>query len=201
MPIALIRKIVLSALTVILLVIIFQIFLFKPRIAEISKLNKKHAEVLKLLETSKGYVSRYKSVRAAVDSMSVLWASLSECLPNKEEMPYLLRGIAEAGKLSNVQFVLFRPLPLVSTGFYVENPVYIKVNCTYHELGYFLSKISSLERLVNVTKFKLSSAKKSDKFATVEFTATAYTIPDSLPAPKATATASKPKEKAKDMEF
>lgn len=177
-----IKKILLTAVVSILLIVLFSILLFQPRTAEIRKLNIKHAEVAKLLDISRGYVSRYKSIRAAVDSMSVVWESLAQCLPNKEEMPHLLRGIAESGRLSNVQFVSFKPLQLKPVGFYTENPVQIRVNCNYHELGYFLSKISSLERLVNVSRFKLSTTKRPEKYASVEFTATAYTISDSLPA-------------------
>ncbi|MFA5033226.1 MAG: type 4a pilus biogenesis protein PilO [bacterium] len=172
------KKLLLSCLLVVLLVFLFVNFLFKPKSTSITKLNKKHSEVSKLLDTSKGYVNRYKSVRIAVDSMTNQWNSLAKCLPSEEEMPYLLRGIAEAGRLSNVQFLLFKPLPGgQQTNFYKENPVQIKINCTYHELGYFLSKITALERLVNVSKFKLSTNKKADRYTEVDFIATAYTLP------------------------
>jgi type IV pilus assembly protein PilO len=177
------KKLFLSCLLALFLAFLSYNFLFKPKLVSIGKISKKNAEVSKLLDTSKGYVNKYKSVRTAVDSMTNQWNSLAKCLPSEEEMPFLLRGIAEAGRLSNVQFLLFKPISGgQQTGFYKENPVEIKVNCTYHELGYFLTKIASLERLVNVSKFKLGMNKKAGpgKYTEISFIATAYTLPTSL---------------------
>lgn len=173
------KRILITCISGVIIFVLFFYFLIRPLQAQIKKLNDDHAKVFKLLEISQGYIDRYKSVKEAYLSISAQWEVLSTYLPEEEEMPKLLKEIANAGKSSNVIFLLFKPLGKGdTTDFYEENPVQIRVKCNYHELGSFLSKIAAMKRLVNVTKLTLASAKKKkfpEKFMEADFIATAYT--------------------------
>ncbi|MDI6839942.1 MAG: type 4a pilus biogenesis protein PilO [bacterium] len=170
------RRILFACVLVVVIFFAFFTVLFRPRAAQIRELNQKYAQVSKALERSKNLIERYKSVKVAFDSLSSQWEIFEEYLPEEKEMPGLLRGMAEAGRLSNVSFILFKPLTPVPREFYNENPIQIKVSAGYHELGNFLSRVAGLQRLVNVDKIRLMSSGKPDKTLEAEFIATAYSV-------------------------
>ena len=170
-----IQRILLSCVLVIIIFLSFYNFSIQPKREQIRDLTEQHKKVAELLQTSRGYIDKYKSVKAAYDSISVVWAKLEELLPEQEEMPELLSSISDAGKKSGAEFVLFKPLSQVPCNFYSENPIQIKVTCNYHELGWFLSRVGGLTRLVNVSNFKLISIKNPlEATMDAEFVATAY---------------------------
>jgi type IV pilus assembly protein PilO len=157
-----------------LVVILFYNFSIKPRKGRIADLTEQHKNVAKVLETSRGYIEKYRSVKAAYDSISVIWEKLEELLPEQKEMPELLSSISNAGKRSGAEFTLFKPLPQIPHDFYEENPVTIKVSCNYHQLGAFLSRIAALPRLVNVNKLKLDGLQAGKPTMNAEFIGIAY---------------------------
>lgn len=168
------RRILISCGVVILVFLVFYGLLFNPKVKQIRELTKKHEEVANLLKSSKDYIDKYRDVKAAFEQLEAKWTVLQECLPDEEEMPALLRAISDAGKRSDVSFLLFKPLPRVEKEFYQENPIQIKVSAGYHEVGLFLSRVAQLTRLVNVSNFKFASSRDAESVLEAEFIATAY---------------------------
>jgi len=178
------RRILLAAILVISFVFAFHSLVFRPKMSEILRLRGRQETLRETLETARGYVEKYKTVKAAFDSISATWEVLEELLPEQEEMPELLRNMAESGRSSGAEYLLFKPLTPVPQDFYNENPIQIRVTCGYHELGIFLSKIAHLNRLVNVRGLKLTSTGEGVKTLEAEFVATAYvTTGERAPSP------------------
>jgi len=171
-----VRRILLSCLLVIIISFTFYTFSFRPRAVEIRELTKKHIRIAETLKASKEYIAKYRSVKVAFDSLSSQWDIFEEYLPEEQEIPELLREMAKDGKLSRVDFLLFKPLTVIPRDFYKENPIQIKVICGYHELGRFLSRIAAENRLINVSNLRLISSGKPDKTLTADFVATAYSM-------------------------
>ena len=171
------RRILISSVLVVLIFVLFYNFSISPKRVRIRELNLQHQKVVEVLASSHAYIDKYRDVKTAYDSIYAVWEKLGEYLPEEEEMPELLTSISDASKKSGVEFILFKPMTLVPRDFYQENPIQIKVTCGYHELGWFLSRVAELPRLVNVAAFKLTQAKEPSSDATVnaEFVATVYT--------------------------
>jgi type IV pilus assembly protein PilO len=181
------RRILLSSILVPLIIVLFYNFSISPRKKRIVDLTEQHKNVASVLETSRSYIEKYRSVKAAYDSISVIWDKLEELLPEEKEMPELLASISNAGKKSGAEFALFKPLPQLPHDFYEENPVQIKVTCTYHQLGSFLSRIAALPRLVNVDKLKLEGLKEGKPTMNAEFVGIAYVTRKAPPPAETTA--------------
>ena len=169
------RRILVSCLIVILVFLGFYNFLIRPKINQIRLLNKKHEDVTKVLNSSREYIKKYTDVKMAFEHISHQWKILEKCLPDEEEMPNLLRSMSDAGKRSNVKSLLFKPLAKVPKDFYQENPIQVKTTSGYHEIGTFLSMISELPRLVNVSNLILTLSENTERTLKAEFIATAYT--------------------------
>ncbi len=71
-------------------------------------------------------------------------------LPDKREIPTLLKGITQLGINSKLQFKLFRPGKEAPQNFYVKIPVSIEVGGTYRDVALFFDKVRRMDRIVNI---------------------------------------------------
>jgi type IV pilus assembly protein PilO len=77
-------------------------------------------------------------------------------LPNRSEMEALLSDINQAGLGRGLQFELFKPAAgEITSDFYAELPIQIKVMGTYHDVGAFASDVSQLSRIVTLNNIAL----------------------------------------------
>lgn len=173
------RNTIISVLVVIGLGFSFQAFVFRNKQKEIKMLENKYNMHEIAVNRAKRSMHNYKKLSVEIDSTASVWQELGTCLPENEEMSELLRGIAKAGELSKVDFILSKPLSPIEQELYVESPLEIKVRCGYHELGGFLSRLVNLGRLINVRNLEiLSYNSEEDLSHTVEasFIASAYAV-------------------------
>ena len=82
-------------------------------------------------------------------------------MPNKREIPELLKNISKVGKASNLEFLRFRPSAERPKQFYAEVPLELVFLGTYHETGLFFDRLSKLPRIINVENFKMDPGKES----------------------------------------
>jgi type IV pilus assembly protein PilO len=77
-------------------------------------------------------------------------------LPNRSEMEALLSDINQAGLGRGLQFELFKPAAgEITSDFYAELPIQIKVMGNYHDVGAFASDVSQLSRIVTLNNIAL----------------------------------------------
>jgi type IV pilus assembly protein PilO len=106
------------------------------------------------------------------------FGSLLRELPNKSEMDDLLNGINQAGLGHGLQFDLFRPDPSEKMSeFYAEQPVSIKVEGSFSDLGAFAEDVSRLPRIVILDGLNIAVTQPAGKEQAAKLTmdATAHT--------------------------
>ena len=102
-------------------------------------------------------------------------------LPNKKEIPSLLRNISSLGKGSGLEFFLFKPKPEERVGakpgkqkpgksgkpkpeepqeFYARVPLELTMLGSYHNVAIFFDKISKLDRIINILNFSMGDVKQ-----------------------------------------
>lgn len=81
-------------------------------------------------------------------------------LPDKKEIPTLLTNISNLGSESGLEFMRFKPLNEVPSGFYAKVPVEINVKGTFFEVANFFDKVGKLPRIVNITDVNIGNAKE-----------------------------------------
>ena len=103
-------------------------------------------------------------------------------LPEEKDIPRLLTQVNTLGQQSGLEFLLFRPVVPVRKGFYAEVPIDVRVEGQYHTVAGFLDKVSKLERIVNVSDFKITplslqaQQQKADRTIVVDMKATTFTF-------------------------
>ncbi len=157
-----VQKIMLGVMTLFILSYVyfgtnFLPFSYPVRRAKIKALEKEYARLSTELEKARRMVGKLADLEAEYARLHDQWEMAQELLPERKEMPDLLRKVTAAGEKAGVQFALFEPQPAVPHDFYADHPVKVKVRGGYHQVGIFLSRLANLPRIVNVSKLELSA--------------------------------------------
>lgn len=88
-------------------------------------------------------------------------AKLTKKLPEANELPNLINQISQAGQASGLSFKEIKILPEKKFSYYVELPIKITAEGDYHKIGDFVSKVSSMPRVITFHDFKLDRVNKS----------------------------------------
>ena len=95
----------------------------------------------------------YKSQLVEIEER---FGTLLKQLPSDTEVPGLLEDITQMGLNSGLEFESITLQPETAKQFYVELPISIVVEGSYHDMGTFVSSIASLPRIVTLHDFSIS---------------------------------------------
>lgn len=160
-------------------------FTFAAKKATISKLESRHQDLSRDLEKARLLVRNLERVEQEYAILHDQWDVAQTLLPERNQMPDLLRKVTAAGEQSGIQFQVFRPQPVVPRGFYADNPIEVSIEGGYHQTGVFLSRLANLNRIVNVSNLRMQGLdKKAEQPYTMktDLVLTAYTLDSSRPA-------------------
>ncbi len=138
-------------------------FTYKSRSAQIATLETEHDKLSRELERARLTVGNMAKLEREFEYLHRQWKVAQKLLPEENEISGLLRRVAAAGTQSGLEFVRFEPRPVLSHGFYSENPVHVEVEGTYHQVGSFISAMSNLNRIINVRNMHLTGVKPEDQ--------------------------------------
>jgi type IV pilus assembly protein PilO len=130
-----------------------------PEIGEISKTSKEIVVLNQQLDQAKIRARNLKKFEAEQAEVTAQFREALKLLPNKREIPSLLRTITQLGTDSHLDFLLFSPKKEKAENFYIEIPVAIKVSGTYHNVASFFDKVGRMERIVNILDVSMSPVK------------------------------------------
>jgi len=174
-------------------------FTYSSRKAEVVTLEARHQELSRDLEKARLLVRNLERVEQEYAILHDQWDVAQTLLPEKNQMPDLLRKVTAAGQQSGVEFQVFRPNATVGRGFYTDNPIEIRVEGGYHQTGVFLSRLANLNRIVNVSELRVQGMDKQDEqpfTMKTDLILTAYTLDAASSAPAVTADEKKAKPAA-----
>lgn len=175
---ALLVGILISAVSYLYFFAGFMPFGYQAMQKEKKELQVRYEHLSSDLEKARQTAANMPRVEREFDLVQRRYTAAQKLLPEEREVANLLRMVALVGQQEGVRFDLFRPAPQVVQGYYIENPVDIKVTGGYHEVGSFLAEVANLSRIINVARLNLKSFDKGNTDETVEasFTASAYTM-------------------------
>ena len=130
-----------------------------PKTGEIKKTRKEIVtlkEKINQAKIRKRNIEKFELEKAEVDAQ---FQEALKLLPNKREIPSLLRSITQLGSDSQLEFRLFSPVSEVNKDFYIEIPVSIEVSGNYHSVAVFFDKVGRMERIVNILDVSMKPVK------------------------------------------
>jgi type IV pilus assembly protein PilO len=146
---------------------------------ELGKLNRE-------LEESEAVKRELAKFRKEDESLKRKLTLALAQLPNKKEIPKLLRNISSLGKGSGLEFLLFKPKPEERVAaqpqepakrksgkgksgkegaqepqeFYARVPLELMMLGSYHNVAIFFDKLSKLDRIINILNFSMGDMKE-----------------------------------------
>jgi type IV pilus assembly protein PilO len=110
---------------------------------------------------------------------------LKRILPPEKEMPDLMRRVQYLAAQSSLAIRDFTPAAVAQREFYMEVPVRLSLDGTYHNLGAFFDRISRMSRLVNIGNVKIAARQQQaiNNTISVQAVATTYVYREQPPAP------------------
>ncbi|WP_061238433.1 type 4a pilus biogenesis protein PilO [Ectopseudomonas composti] len=113
-------------------------------------------EALKQQFSTKAFqAANLEAYKEQMAEMEVSFGALLRQLPSDTEVPGLLEDITRTGLGSGLEFEEIKLLPEVAQQFYIELPIQIAVEGTYHDLATFVSGVASLPRIVTLHDFEI----------------------------------------------
>lgn len=168
--IALVPSIILSAAVIILLIM--------PKQKEIKALEAKIDAQNNEIATSQAKAAKLDILKQENERLMKRIDELKKQLPEEKEISSLLKQVSDLGIAAGLNIKSWKPGSKTThpSGIVYEIPVSVDVEGTYHNLGYFLSSLTRLNRIVNISNMKISSPKsvKDEVLLSASFKASTF---------------------------
>jgi len=137
-------------------------FLIKDQYVALDKVVAEEQKLKTQYEEKAYKVANLEAFRQQMVEMEKTFGALLKQLPADTEVPGLLEDITNTGLGSGLDIDSIKLKPEISKEFYVELPIDITVNGSYHDLAAFVSGVAGLPRIVTLHNFKIGPAKKKN---------------------------------------
>jgi type IV pilus assembly protein PilO len=186
-----------SALIAALLCGGFYYFWYADALETEKKQQARLAELQKQIRALEATANKLPEFQREVQALEARLETLKRILPPEKEMPDLMRRVQYLAAQSSLQIRKFNPAAPAQKEFYLEVPVNLDVEGTYHNLGAFLDRISRMSRLVNMGNVKIKAQTKPTINNTIAASAVATTYVYQDAPPPATQKGKRPTPGAK----
>jgi type IV pilus assembly protein PilO len=179
------KKALILLAVVVLILGLYGYLLYLPQQAKLTHLRLELGKLNREMQESKKVSRDLAKFKQEVEELQRQLAMALAQLPNKKEIPTLLRNISSLGKGSGLEFLLFKPKPEERVGppaeqsskatspsrtkksqgsqsqeFYARVPVELTMLGGYHNVATFFDKISKMDRIINILNFSMADVKQ-----------------------------------------
>lgn len=139
----------------------FYFLSFATKAEEIEGLEVQKEKLSETVAKGQQAQKNLEKIKLEIVETEKKFAKAAIVLPKTKEIPDLLRNISDLGKEAGLDFISFKPGSEIPREFYAIIPVDIQIKGPYHNLGYFLDRVSKLERIVSTNNISMGGPKKS----------------------------------------
>lgn len=168
------QKIVLGVFGLAIIGAAFYFLLLSPLQTKVAQLHTQNASLRDEVEKSRVMVADIEKSRREAAELEAKIAVLKERLPSEPEMPTLYRALNDAGTQAGLGIALFQPRQGQTKDYYVEIPITVQAEGSYHQVGEFLERLARLPRVVTVRDMKLSSTNRPGRAVRADLTLETY---------------------------
>jgi len=131
-------------------------YFVKPRFEAAERARQQEQALRADFEKKQRRAASLEAYRERLALMDREFGQMLRQLPGKAEVANLLNDISQARAAANLDEELFEPQGEVMRDFYAELPNRIVVVGTYHDMGYFVSSVAALARIVTVENVEIT---------------------------------------------
>lgn len=161
-------------------------FIFMPEHKKLQQVTKTFETQSKKLQKVKRQAKDLKKWETKMAEVEEEFYLATRALPDKKELPSLLKEVSVAGSNAGLTFLLFQPNSSVNKEFYKEIPLSMKVEGNYLQIADFFYQVSRLNRIVNIKNISMRRAKTAPGIINMGCNAVTYMfLEDAEQGPKA----------------
>jgi type IV pilus assembly protein PilO len=152
-------KTVIAVLPAVIILIVGLVLFVSPKQKEIKKLNAQIDDQNNKIATDQAKAARLETLKQENEKLLSRLNELKDQLPEEKEISSLLKQISDLSIAAGLEIKSWKPgaKKMHPSGIVTEIPVDVAVIGTYHDLAGFLSSLTKLNRIVNVTNIKMSA--------------------------------------------
>ena len=171
-------KVILSLAPALLIVIGVVFLLILPKHKEINALEIKIAAQENEIAKNQAKAAKLPQLTLENEKLRKRLEELKLQLPEEKEITSLLKQVSDLCIRAGLKVSLWKPEAkrTHASGIVYEIPVKVELGGSYHSLGSFFSSLTKLNRIVNITDFKLTDPKPDRGIAVMKITFTATTF-------------------------
>ena len=178
------QKIILGVIVLAILVAGGYFLLLSPKMIEVSDLRGQRATKQAELLQSRAVAASLARFKQEAQALRAKLETAKERLPSEKEIPGLYRQVSDLAFQSGLSVSLFQPKDPVTRDVYLEVPISINAEASYHQLGSFFDRLSRLPRIVNLTDLKLAGIARPTGTIRADLILTTYVFrPEGAPPP------------------
>jgi len=163
----------------------FYWFYYSDALEEQAKKEAQLATLQQEIRALEATANRLPEFQREVQALEARLETLKRILPPEKEMPDLMRRVQYLAAQSSLAVRKFNPTATAQKEFYLEVPISLDLEGTYHNLGAFFDRVSRMSRLVNLGNIKVQAQKDQTIRNTIaiEAVATTYVYKEPPPPP------------------
>lgn len=170
------HKVAAWVLSLIGVVGLFWLYFYADVRERVARLEERRADLSAQISKERSIAKNLEPYRQEVRTLDGnLSAALRE-LPDKKEIPDLLKSMSALATRAGLEEGLFRPMPEVHRDFYAEVPVAIALTGTFHQVAAFFAEVGRISRIVNISQITVKDPAISDESVRIKAECTATTF-------------------------
>jgi type IV pilus assembly protein PilO len=176
---------ILALIAGIILVVYWQLA-YKPLVKSITAKESNLAELTRDMKNKQRIAEDYEKFKEETARIQEDLKRYVAKLPDKKEIPNLLKSISNMSQEAGLEVLLFKPQGEQAAEYYSRVPVELQFVGTYHKVGMFFYYVGTLSRIVNIENFSIQNAQKENKdefLLSTSCVATTYRYQESAPPP------------------
>ena len=146
--------VIVGAVLGIALFVVLQMYVFKDMQTEIGNLRTTIDELEREIEKGRAAKADLPKLEEDIKNLELELDRLRKILPTKRETDALIKR--------SKQLTEFTPGDFIDMDFYMEWPIRVELDGTYHELGMFFDSLSRFSRIINVDDLQITPLRRNE---------------------------------------
>jgi type IV pilus assembly protein PilO len=155
---------------------VFAYFVHIPKTTEIAKTKKNITKLNQRLTRAIKRSKKLPKLNAEMALRDTQYQEALRLLPDKKEIPNILRKITELANDAKLEFRIFVPKRERRRKLYFEIPIPIEVRGRYHNVAVFFDKIGHMQRIMNIKDVSMRPVKPRSTTLITKCTAVTYRL-------------------------
>ena len=166
--------------------VVLNIYVFKDIRTNIERLETNIDELEREIEKGRAAKADLPRLEEDIRNYEIELERLRRILPTKRETDNLIKRAKQLTERGRFRLTRFTPGGFEDRDFFIEWPIRVALDGTYHELGLFFDRLSRFSRIINVTELTINPVRGSNAGFTIkaDFVQRTYIYKETTPEPQ-----------------